>query len=473
MFNPTPRCQWNTARGRWALRALLGVAISGVLLCHVALTRADDVPAPPTYVVVTNQSRQRLELFKIVGNPGTLQPASGTPLAVAATEQNPCAVKIHPNNRLVIVEQCDGEENISAYELDDETLHLIAKVSGGLLSGNMAFSVDGRFLYATQSDADPDLGIPGQFNAVLTIEIDLDTGMLTSRGSRAIPGAGASGIGVSRDGTRLLVADRLSDAVQVIDITNGIPGSIGTISTRPHPIDLAIDPRNRFFAVLHRNDHILAVYTPDPMGNLSVAEANTCPWPRVVLFNDAGDRLFVLCDVLGLVDAFEIGDDGRPVPQARVATGSTASRAMSIANSEDILLIANGFERTTNLGETIRGFRIEPGGLTAIDPALPINGIPTDVAATDPGNSPAPPSATSPTTSPATSADASPAVAQPTPATTQASPAGGGGGGGGGCNMVPASEGASVPWLAAFGNLGLPCMALALMRTLRWRQGKR
>lgn len=72
MLNPTQQFQRNTTRCRRALRALLGVAINGVLLCHVALTLADYVPAPPTYVVVTNQSQQRLELFKIEGDPATL-----------------------------------------------------------------------------------------------------------------------------------------------------------------------------------------------------------------------------------------------------------------------------------------------------------------------------------------------------------------------------------------------------------------
>jgi hypothetical protein len=42
---------------------------------------------------------------------------------------------------------------------------------------------------------------------------------------------------------------------------------------------------------------------------------------------------------------------------------------------------------------------------------------------------------------------------------------------GGGCNMVPAHAGAAAPWLAAFGNIGLPFLTLALMQALRWRRG--
>ena len=297
--------------------------------------------------------------------------------------------------------------------------------------------------------------------------------MLTSRGSTAIRGRGANGLGVSRDGTLLFVADSITNEVQVFNLAQGVPEYRGTFSTEPHPIDLAVDSRNRFFAVVHRDDHILAVYTmPDAMGNLTVKKADTCQSPRVVLFNAAGDRVFVLCDVPGLVDDFTIDDDGKPVWQAHAATGSTASRAMSLANNEDILLVVNGRERSTNVSETVRGFRIERSGLSAIDPAPRINGTLTAVAATDPGNSQAPPSPTAPATPPATSSDPAATAPPATSSPTQGFAETGGGGSGGGCNMVPVREGAPVPWLAMLGNLGLPCMALALMRIWHWGRGQ-
>ena len=65
------------------------------------------------------------------------------------------------------MEHCDGKENITAYKLENGTLKLIGKVSGGLLSGHMAFSVDGRYLYATQTEGAPVLGTLDNVNALL------------------------------------------------------------------------------------------------------------------------------------------------------------------------------------------------------------------------------------------------------------------------------------------------------------------
>jgi 6-phosphogluconolactonase (cycloisomerase 2 family) len=342
--------------------------------------------------------------------------------------------------------------------------------------------VDGHTAFTTSSDADPILGVGNDINVLLSYNVD-DDGTLSLLSATPTQ-AGAAGVAVTPDGKALIVANQLNDELTVFNIVDpSSPQVVGGIPIPGHPIQVVVDPHNQFFAVLTHDQPFLTVFTVDDSGNLRSARAATDIGPRDMRIDAEGKNVYVLCDVRGKLLRYEIIDSQVPVLRESTNTGGRAARWLSISNSEALLLVANGFD-TTDFSQTVRGFRITPQGmLTEIDePPAFIDGVPTAIAITAPPNPQATPSPTSspaspatssdpaPTTSPATTSDPAPAVSQPTSSPTLTSR---GGGGGGGCSMVPAREGASVPWLAVFGNLGLPCMALALMQTLRWRRGKR
>jgi len=219
-----------------------------------------------------------------------------------------------PGTRFVVVS--DGARNDELLRvIDVDSMTVVASRSFHSGDGSdealflgLAVSPDGRRLWASG----------GGSNRIFTYDVDATTGALTDAPAREIrlgdptPRMGHfAGIALSPDGTKLVAALLLADAVAVFDATTGAEvGRVG-LDTGAHPYDVVIVPDgSRAYvsewggaAVVPLDLTALTAGTPIPVGAMPQGLALSPDAARLIVASANADQLAVIDVTVGAVVA--------------------------------------------------------------------------------------------------------------------------------------------------------------------------
>lgn len=258
-----------THRGRWLLALFAGALLA------LGASAADAMAAPGAVYTQTNaESGNAVQKFDRAGD-GTLTPAGtyptgGSGLSSAGGRQG--AVALSDDERTVYAVN-SGSDSLTAFRVTDDGLRLIGSVPSG---GVAPVSVDehrGR-VYVLNSGDNPSRGTPNVAAFVARF-----------RGAPApIPGGvrdlapGASGpaqVGVSPDGRRLLVTERVSNQLETLALDRfGRPGPpVVTASSGTTPFGFDFDRRDHV-VVSEAGESTVSSYRLGFFGDLSTITAS-------------------------------------------------------------------------------------------------------------------------------------------------------------------------------------------------------
>jgi YVTN family beta-propeller protein len=186
----------------------------------------------------------------------------------------------------------------------------------------IAFSPDGRALYTSGGNQDVVYRYEwAGGRATLADSIPLAVKQ-PNRSGRSYP----AGIGVSRDGTRLYVAENLFDSVAVVDVAS--KRVVQRFATERYPYGVAVAPDGRVF-VSAWGGNTVAMFRPNADGSLqSDGQLRVARHPSALALSSDGSRLFVASgstDRVAVVDtrARRVVAELNDAPPAGPREGST------------------------------------------------------------------------------------------------------------------------------------------------------
>lgn len=192
-----------------------------------------------------------------------------------------------------------GDGSISTFRLNDEGLERIAVTEG--VTGCSTFAVDGdrNLVYAAVK---PDA--TSEFPGVLTLALDRETGALTPRSRRDLPGGGMNYLALSHGGTVLLGASYGGGYGISTSVAEGVVSEpVSQVEFRNlHSVLPSADGRFAYFVSL--GDDVIAQYglgadaRLDDLGTVAAPEGSG---PRHLVLNDPQDAVYVLTEFSGEV----------------------------------------------------------------------------------------------------------------------------------------------------------------------------
>ncbi|MCK6080228.1 lactonase family protein [Microbacterium sp. EYE_5] len=205
------------------------------------------------------------------------------------------------SSSLVLVANA-GDSSISTFRLTDGALERLAVTTGITGCSNFAVDVDRGLVYASvkRDDEHPDAGI-------LTLSLDRETGELTPRSRRALPGGAMNYLALTRDGAALLGAAYAGGYGIVCAV-----GDDGAVSDpvsevrfpRLHSVLASADGRFAYFVSLEAD--VIAQYRVEDDLTLApldpeVVAAPEGSGPRHLAFADDESAVYVLTEFTGEV----------------------------------------------------------------------------------------------------------------------------------------------------------------------------
>jgi YVTN family beta-propeller protein len=296
-----------------AVPAFLAVLVSSQAACRPA---TPGEPAARTSETLPLPTGVRLDPA------GPSFDVGNMPLAVAGAPG--------PPGRLVLL--------LSGYR--EQGLQVVDAVAGRVLQTlpqpgafiGLAFSPDGKTLYASGGDDDAVFRYDWHDGAAtLHDRIELEANKDPKARGRRFP----AGLALSPDGTRLYVAENLSDTLAVIDPANG--RVLQRLPAGNLPYGVAVAPDGTLWVSAWGGDSVTA-FSPDPKGGLKASgTVVTGRHPSALLLGAGGRRLFVTSattDRIAVVDtvARRVLATLQDPPPAGPDEGSTPN---ALALSED------------------------------------------------------------------------------------------------------------------------------------------
>ena len=235
-------------------------------------------PAPQTAADATNElnQRPRLPTGAYLDPVASASPVGSMPLAMVLSPDG---------NQLVVLLNGWREQGVQV--LDRAT----GKVAQTLLQPaaflGLTFSPDGRSLYASGGNQDVIYRYDwAGGRATLADSITLAR-KEPNRSGRSYP----AGIGVSRDGARLYVAENLFDSVAVVDVAS--KRVLQRFGTERYPYGVAVTPDGHVF-VSAWGGNSLSVFRPNADGTLQAdGWLRVARHPSALALSADGSRLFV------------------------------------------------------------------------------------------------------------------------------------------------------------------------------------
>lgn len=249
-----------------------GGGLSAALLACALLAAG---PAPAAEAVVTAQVANLVDIVDL---------DAGKVVAAIPVPGSPAGVALSPDRRTAYVTRPDGP-GLAVIDLTSRTLTATLTLPGGPL-GIAVNPVSGA-VYVADWYA----------SRVLVLRPTPDG--LVQDGEIAV-GTSPSGLALTPDGATLLVANRESDTVSVIDAASR--RALKTIAVGKHPFGIALDPKTMraYTANVESND----VSVIDVGTGVEVARIASGERPYVVAL--AGGRGFVTDQYSGTVTAFDL-----------------------------------------------------------------------------------------------------------------------------------------------------------------------
>ena len=187
-------------------------------------------------------------------------------------------------NRLVLSLGGYSEQGVQV--IDAATGQVVQDLPQPAAFVGLAFSPDGRALYASGGNQDVVYRYNWR-NGAAQLRDSLVLAWKTSRGGSRYP----AGLAVSRDGTRLYVAENLADSLAVLDLGTG--QVVQRVAAGPYPYDVAVGPTGAVY-VSEWGGSVVSVFDRAPDGTLRVGGSIAAArHPSTLTLNSAGTRLFV------------------------------------------------------------------------------------------------------------------------------------------------------------------------------------
>jgi len=202
------------------------------------------------------------------------------------------------NASLVLVANA-GDSSISTFRLEEGALERLAVTEG--LQGTATFAIDAArgLVYA---------GVKGSPAAVVTLELDRATGVLTERSRTDLPGGSVAYLALTRDGDALLGASYGGSYGFSAPIVDGVVGeAVSTVEHKYlHSVLASADGRFAHFVSL--GDDLVATYAIGDDLALTHVQSAAVPAgsaPRHLVLNAAQDSLYVVTEYSGEVLRFD------------------------------------------------------------------------------------------------------------------------------------------------------------------------
>lgn len=196
------------------------------------------------------------------------------------------------DSSLVLVANA-GDDSISVFRFSGGALERVFVADD--LKGTGTFAVDPErdLVYA---------GVKGSPAAIVTLELDRETGSLTPVSRFDLADGSVSYLALTRGGTALLAASYGGNSGIVAPIVDGV---IGTPTARVehanlHSVLATRDGRSVYFVAL--GDDLVAHYELGDDLSLAAAETVACPagsGPRHLVLNSADDAVYVMTEYTG------------------------------------------------------------------------------------------------------------------------------------------------------------------------------
>lgn len=188
-----------------------------------------------------------------------------------------------------------GDDSISVFRFSNGSLDRVFVAED--LKGTGTFAVDAQrdLVYA---------GVKGSPAAVVTLELDRETGSLTPRSRFDLPDGSVSYLALTRDGSALLGASYGGDYGFVAPVVDGVIGepTARVEHANLHSVLATRDGGSVYFVSL--GDDLVAHYTLADDLTLTLAETIACPagsGPRHLALSAADDAVYVMTEYTGEV----------------------------------------------------------------------------------------------------------------------------------------------------------------------------
>jgi YVTN family beta-propeller protein len=260
-----------------------------------------------------------------------------------------------PDGRwLVITNAGQGAQSLQVLDTrTGKTVQTVQYTSPQAVFAGLAFSPDGKTLYASA----------GGNNKIRTYSFT--SGQLTEGASIALPTTSETGktinpypagIAMTPDGGRLVVADRLADAVTVIDVRTGAQKTVG-VGHAPYWVTLSADGNKAW--VTEQGANTVSVLDTSAGHLAPLASITVGTHPNKSIADKNGKHLYVAngdSDQVSVVDT-ETGKVAKtislaPYPGAQV--GSTPD-ALALSPDERTLYVANAGNNDVAVVDTADG----------------------------------------------------------------------------------------------------------------------
>src|SRR5215510_9461380 len=207
---------------------------------------------------------------------GSSFPVGNMPLAMIASPEG---------DRLVLLLSGWRQQGLQVVNSQTGAVTQTIAQAGAFLG--LAFSKDGQTLYASGGNEDVVYRYRWHDKQATLI----DTIVLAPKEPKKDGTRFPSGIAVANDGTRLFVAENLSDSLAVIDLkTNKIEQRL---STEPYPYGVVTAPDGRVYVSAWGGNSV-SVFAPGKDGKFTESRRLTVGrHPSALLLNRSGSRLFV------------------------------------------------------------------------------------------------------------------------------------------------------------------------------------
>ncbi len=244
-------------------------------LSILVLSACTPTPASQPASATLDEEPRRLPTGRTLDPAGTTWPVGSMPLAMT----------LSPSGREVVI-LLNGWREQGIQVVDRASGRILQMVPQAAAFLGLAFSPDGRTLYTSGGNQDVVYRYAwADGRATLSDSIVIEPKTAGKNGKRY-----PAGLALSPDGTRMYVAENLTDSLAVVDLASA--RVVQRFGVQRYPYAVVVDETGALY-VSSWGGSTVAAFTPTAMGLAPAGRMNGGRHPSAMLLNRDGSRLFV------------------------------------------------------------------------------------------------------------------------------------------------------------------------------------